>query len=203
MAQTPNDKEDLTSPERRMKSGLLFFFQGSALDHIEYFADKHGVRREAPVIDPGPNLLRHLLLLKLVGIELPAYKGPLRLFKVHSVLQRNRRQLCERNLTVALMCPAMSFLAAFLYYPSYAGFNMLTFLANWIKLVCFNFPFALLSQLLFIQPLVRTIFKAIIKTQSWTNASANVQLCVFVFFLIFEICIIPALVTRRSQFIPP
>ena len=63
--------------------------------------------------------------------------------------------------TVALMCPAMSFLAAFLYYPFYAGFHVLTFLANWVKLVCFNFPFALLSQLFFIQPLVRTIFKAI------------------------------------------
>ena len=63
--------------------------------------------------------------------------------------------------TVALMCPAMSFLAAFLYYPFYAGFNVLTFFANWIKLVCFNFPFALLSQLFFIQPLVRTVFKAV------------------------------------------
>ena len=63
--------------------------------------------------------------------------------------------------TVALMCPAMSFLAAFLYYPFYTGFNFLTFLANWIKLVCFNFPFALLSQLFFIQPMVRTVFKAI------------------------------------------
>lgn len=63
--------------------------------------------------------------------------------------------------TVALMCPAMSFIAAFLYYPFYAGFNILTFLADWIKLVCFNFPFALFSQLFFIQPLVRTVFKAI------------------------------------------
>ena len=63
--------------------------------------------------------------------------------------------------TVALMCPAMSFIAAFLYYPFYAGFNVWTFLANWIKLVCFNFPFALLSQLFFIQPFVRTVFKAI------------------------------------------
>ena len=63
--------------------------------------------------------------------------------------------------TVALMCPTMSFIAAILYYPYYAGFNALTFFANWIKLVCFNFPFALLSQLFFIQPLVRTIFKSI------------------------------------------
>lgn len=63
--------------------------------------------------------------------------------------------------TVALMCPAMSFLAAFLYYPFYAGFNVWTFLGNWLKLVCFNFPFALLSQLFFIQPFVRTVFKAL------------------------------------------
>ena len=63
--------------------------------------------------------------------------------------------------TVGLMCPAMSFLAAILYYPYYAGFNALTLLANFIKLVCFNFPFAFFSQLFFIQPLVRTIFKLI------------------------------------------
>ncbi|MCH5275903.1 MAG: hypothetical protein J1E65_08680 [Lachnospiraceae bacterium] len=63
--------------------------------------------------------------------------------------------------TVGLMCPAMSFLAAFLYYPYYNGFNILTLLANWLKLVCFNFPFAFFSQLFFIQPLIRTIFKVL------------------------------------------
>ncbi|MGN1116480.1 MAG: hypothetical protein ACI4TH_07930 [Candidatus Ornithomonoglobus sp.] len=63
--------------------------------------------------------------------------------------------------TVAIMCPAMSFIAAFLYYPYYAGFNIFTLLANWLKLVCFNFPFAYFTQLFFIQPAVRTIFKAI------------------------------------------
>lgn len=61
--------------------------------------------------------------------------------------------------TVSLMCPSMSFLAAFMYYPYHNGFNFLTLLANWLKLICFNFPFALLTQLFFIQPLVRTIFK--------------------------------------------
>ena len=61
--------------------------------------------------------------------------------------------------TVALMCPAMSFIAAFLYYPYYEGFNMFTLLANWVKLVCYNFPFAFFSQLFFIQPLIRTTFK--------------------------------------------
>ncbi len=63
--------------------------------------------------------------------------------------------------TVGIMCPAMSFLAAILYYPYYNGFNIITLLANWLKLVCLNFPFAYFSQLFFIQPLVRTIFKAI------------------------------------------
>lgn len=63
--------------------------------------------------------------------------------------------------TVALMCPAMSFIATLLYYPYYSGFNVIMLLANWIKLVCFNFPFAYFSQLFFIQPLVRTIFKLI------------------------------------------
>lgn len=63
--------------------------------------------------------------------------------------------------TVGLMCPAMSLIAAFLYYPYYEGFNFITLLANWLKLVCCNFPFAYFSQLFFIQPLVRTIFKLI------------------------------------------
>ncbi len=63
--------------------------------------------------------------------------------------------------TVGLMCPAMSFLAAIMYYPYYEGFHVATLLANWLKLVCYNFPFAFFSQMFFIQPLVRTIFKAI------------------------------------------
>ncbi|MGF0033248.1 hypothetical protein ACQRBN_09805 [Bariatricus sp. SGI.154] len=63
--------------------------------------------------------------------------------------------------TVGLMCPAMSFLAAWLYYPYYSGFNLITLLANWIKLVCFNFPFAFFTQMFFIQPLIRTVFKAL------------------------------------------
>ncbi len=63
--------------------------------------------------------------------------------------------------TVGIMCPAMSFLASILYYNYAGGFNLFTLLADWLKLVCFNFPFAFFSQLFFIQPLVRTIFKAL------------------------------------------
>ena len=61
--------------------------------------------------------------------------------------------------TVGIMCPAMSFLAAIMYYPYGSGFSMLTLLANWLKLICLNFPFAYFTQLFFIQPLVRTVFK--------------------------------------------
>ena len=63
--------------------------------------------------------------------------------------------------TVLIMCPAMSFLAAWMYYPYYAGFNIFTFFANWIKLICVNFPFALFTQVFFIQPFVRWTFKKI------------------------------------------
>lgn len=63
--------------------------------------------------------------------------------------------------TVGLMCPVMSFLAAILYYPYYDGFHVITLLANWLKLVCFNFPFAFFTQLFFIQPFVRTVFKVL------------------------------------------
>lgn len=63
--------------------------------------------------------------------------------------------------TVGIMCPAMSFIASILYYPYYQGFNIITLLANWLKLVCYNFPFAFFTQLFFIQPLVRTVFKVL------------------------------------------
>lgn len=65
--------------------------------------------------------------------------------------------------TVGLMCPTMSFLAAFLYYPYYAGFSVLSVLAMFLKLVCLNFPFAFFSQLFFIQPFVRSVFKLLFR----------------------------------------
>ena len=65
--------------------------------------------------------------------------------------------------TVVVMVPLMSFIAVFLYYPYYMGFNIFTLLANWLKLICFNFPFAYFTQHFFIQPFVRKIFKTIYK----------------------------------------
>lgn len=72
--------------------------------------------------------------------------------------------------TVGLMCPAMSLIAALLYYPYYSGFHVATLLANWLKLVCFNFPFAYFTQLFFIQPFVRTVFKALFAKKETANA---------------------------------
>ena len=73
--------------------------------------------------------------------------------------------------TVGIMCSAMSFIASFMYYSYQAGFNMWTLLANWLKLVCFNFPFAFFTQLFFIQPFVRMVFKLIFaKKNNKSNA---------------------------------
>ncbi len=74
--------------------------------------------------------------------------------------------------TVGLMCPAMSFIAAWLYYPYYAGFHLVTLLANWLKLVCFNFPFAFFSQLFFIQPLIRKVFGLLYRKDIAARAAA-------------------------------
>ena len=73
--------------------------------------------------------------------------------------------------TVGLMCPTMSFIAALLYYPYYGGFQLLTLLANWLKLVCFNFPFAWFTQVFFIQPLVRTLFRKLFARDIRARAS--------------------------------
>ena len=63
--------------------------------------------------------------------------------------------------TVGLMVPAMSLIATFLYYPYNNGFQIHVALVQWLRLMCFNFPFAFFTQLFFIQPFVRTVFKLI------------------------------------------
>lgn len=77
--------------------------------------------------------------------------------------------------TVGIMCPAMSFIAAWLYYPYYAGFNIVTLFANWLKLVCFNFPFAFFTQLFFIQPLIRTVFKTLFRKDIAKRQSTQIN----------------------------
>lgn len=74
--------------------------------------------------------------------------------------------------TVCIMCPWMSFLATILYKGIFPGiiFNeasftignfFLCFIPNFFQTFVLNFPFALLSQLFFIQPLTRKIMKKI------------------------------------------
>lgn len=75
--------------------------------------------------------------------------------------------------TVGIMCPTMSFFAAILYYNYEVGFNVWTLLADWLKLVCFNFPFAFFTQLFFIQPTVRTIFKTLFVKDIQNRKKAN------------------------------
>lgn len=70
----------------------------------------------------------------------------------------------------------MSFLASIMYYPYYAGFNIFTLLANWLKLVCFNFPFAYFTQLFFIQPLIRTLFKLIFSKDIAARKQAQINI---------------------------
>ena len=60
--------------------------------------------------------------------------------------------------------------ATFLYFPYCGGFNLLPALADFLKHVCHNFPFAFFSQLFFIQPLVRTLFKAPVQEAAGTAA---------------------------------
>ncbi len=75
--------------------------------------------------------------------------------------------------TAAIMCPLMSFLATILYDGIIAvGINgepfnnfIINFIPYWLQRIVLNFPFALLSQLFFVQPLTRTIFNAIFKNE--------------------------------------
>ena len=76
--------------------------------------------------------------------------------------------------TAVIMCTVMSFLATILYNGIIAvgiyGGDFTNFAINfipyWLQKIVLNFPFALLSQLFFIQPLVRRIFKAIFKNSN-------------------------------------
>ena len=72
--------------------------------------------------------------------------------------RRNHPMIFESAIitaTVCLMCPSMSLLADFFYYPYYEGFDIVDFLCRWFRLICYNLPFAYFSQMFFVQPFVR------------------------------------------------
>ena len=80
--------------------------------------------------------------------------------------------------TVCIMCPAMSFIATWLY-NDLATLTPVGFLAVWLKTVMHNFPLAFFSQLFFIQPFVRTVYgqleKLWTKQEACTNAPADIR----------------------------
>ncbi|MBR0178576.1 MAG: hypothetical protein IJQ11_14255 [Bacteroidales bacterium] len=74
--------------------------------------------------------------------------------------RRNHPMIFESAIitaTVCLMCPSMSLLADFFYYPYYQGFNIIDFLCRWFRMICYNLPFAYFSQMFFVQPFVRFV----------------------------------------------
>ncbi len=72
--------------------------------------------------------------------------------------------------TVVLMCPMMSFIATILYN----GIST-EFIAQWMQKIVFNFPFALLTQLFFIQPFVRFLFGAIFREKTKEASEFNLE----------------------------
>ncbi len=98
--------------------------------------------------------------------------------------QKNDHMIVETAIicaTVGIMCPLMSFLATIMYNGIIAvGMNgaplndfIINFIPYWLQKVVLNFPFALLSQLFFIQPLTRTIFRAIFKNNEHKQEEAK------------------------------
>ena len=76
--------------------------------------------------------------------------------------RRNHPMIFESAIitaTVCLMCPSMSLLADFFYYPYYKGLDVTDFLCRWFRLVCYNLPFAYFSQMFFVQPFVRFVIR--------------------------------------------
>ena len=101
--------------------------------------------------------------------------------------EKNDKMIVETAVicaTVGIMCPLMSFLATILYNGIIGvGFNgaplndyIINFIPYFLQKVVLNFPFALLSQLFFIQPLTRTIFRAIFKVSNEENGNVEKEL---------------------------
>lgn len=92
--------------------------------------------------------------------------------------QKNSPMMVETAIicaTVGIMCPLMSFLATIIYngiievgiyHQITFSYFLINFIPFWLQKIVLNFPFALLAQLFFIQPLTRTIFKHIFVKKS-------------------------------------
>ena len=75
--------------------------------------------------------------------------------KVHPYVMETMVVCC----TVLIMCPLMTFIASFMYYPwAHMSFSISFWFAKFFNLLCHNLPFAFFGQLFFIQPIIRKIF---------------------------------------------
>lgn len=72
--------------------------------------------------------------------------------------------------TVMLMCPMMSLVSTIMFH----GITSET-IAIWMQNIVINFPFALLTQLFLVQPIVRFIFRSIIKNKPVKEEQEYVQ----------------------------
>lgn len=109
---------------------------------------------------------------------MPQTKGQKLIFALKAISPKEYKPMIVETaiicVTVCIMCPWMSFLATILYkgiFPAVvfneAGFTisqfLINFVPNFLQTFVQNFPFALLSQLFFIQPLTRAIFRLLFK----------------------------------------
>lgn len=95
--------------------------------------------------------IQTIIAWPLVQKLLPKIINPKRDKKIHVILATS-------GLTVCIMCPLMSLVAACLF----KGVNINLF-TNWFKTIAINFPMALLWQILVAGPLVRGITSKINK----------------------------------------
>ena len=111
--------------------------------------------------------IRAVFLIEAVcALTLAILYGPVAFRLTRGVFDPNKNHpmLFESAIicsTVCLMCPSMSLLAVFFYYPYTDWFSILQVLATWFKLVCYNLPFAYFSQMFFVQPFMRRIINVI------------------------------------------
>ena len=73
--------------------------------------------------------------------------------------------------TISIMCPSMSFIATWIFYPYNEGFNFWTLLADYLDLLIHNFPFVYFLQTFLIQPLLRGIVSLLSSGKSGSAAS--------------------------------
>lgn len=75
------------------------------------------------------------------------------------------------SLTVAFMCPIMSFFASVLF--DFNGMDMLV--SNWLQTVVRNFPMALFWQLFYAGPFIRFVFRKICKITEKTSEKVQAE----------------------------